>query len=529
MPTISMTDLVDLNVRFCELYSGKVFFPYQEQFARRVIRSVLMNDGQEITALFARQSGKTETISIVVGGMMILLPKLASMPIFAGDKRLAMFKDGVWTGIFAPSQRQAQITYSRIKSRIQGLNAQRVLNDADFRLAFSTSNGQTVALTNGSFVTALSASPDSSIEGESFKIIIVEEAQDVSDFKIKKSIHPMGAAYNATIIKIGTATTFKGDFYDACQRNKIMYDNGEIAVKNHFEYDYQVATKYNAKYARYVEQEKKRLGEDSDEFLMSYCLRWILQKGMFIDLEVFEKRNLNSFLGRIPYDKLTSCVAGIDVAAKSDSTVITITAVDWDNPVINEEHVTEEGEFETFTVYNTRIVDWLEIQNEDYDSQYTEILNYLAQFNVKRVVIDATRESSLADRLRVCLPYEVVSFVYTQRSKSDLFKHLDREIKSGRATVPADESTRTTREFKRFIEQMSNLQKGYSGSNLLVAHPDVRGAHDDYANSWALAVWGSSVRSETLGMESRDAAEVWGAPNSRSFYSSRNAITARRM
>ena len=199
---IPTSELVNRIFTFCELYSGKTLFPYQEQFSKRVIRSVLENDGEEITALFARQSGKSETIADTVGGLMIILPMLANMPMFADDRRLQMFRDGIWVGIFAPSQRQAQITYGRIKARIQSKSAMAVLEDPEFRLTFTTSNGQTVALSNGSFATAISASDGSNIEGESFKLIICEEAQDISNFKIQKSIHPMGAAYNATIVNL---------------------------------------------------------------------------------------------------------------------------------------------------------------------------------------------------------------------------------------------------------------------------------------------------------------------------------------
>ena len=181
---ISTTELVDRIYNFCEVYSGRVMYKYQTQFSKRIIRSVLENDGAEITALFARQSGKTETIAITVGGLMIILPQLANMPMFADDPRLQMFKDGLWVGIFAPSQRQAQITYRRMKSRIQCKESMAILEDPDFRLEFSTSNGQTVALTNGSFVTAISASDGSNIEGESFKFIICEECQDISYLKI---------------------------------------------------------------------------------------------------------------------------------------------------------------------------------------------------------------------------------------------------------------------------------------------------------------------------------------------------------
>lgn len=172
--SVTTSELVNLVFNFIEVYSGRTLYPYQEQFSKRVIRSVLTNDGAEITALFARQSGKSETISDTSGGMMILLPQLANMPMFANDKRLQPFRDGLWIGIFAPSQRQAQITYNRIRSRLLSPSAEAVLNDPDFNLQFTTSNGQTCSLSNGSFVTAISASDGSSIEGESFKLIICE-------------------------------------------------------------------------------------------------------------------------------------------------------------------------------------------------------------------------------------------------------------------------------------------------------------------------------------------------------------------
>jgi hypothetical protein len=336
---ISTTDLVNRIFMFCEVYSGKTMYPYQEQFSKRVIRSVLENDGAEITALFARQSGKSETVALTCGGLMIILPQLANMVMFLDDSRLSMFKDGFWIGIFAPTQRQAQITYGRIKARIQSKTAQAVLNDPEFRLGFSTSNGQTVALTNGSFATSISASDGSNIEGESFKLILCEECQDISNLKITKSIHPMGAFYNATIVKIGTATTFKGNFYEAIQRNKKdEADKGyhSATSRNHFEYDWNVVVKYNPKYAKYIEGKKKKLGEKSDSFRMSYNLEWIIERSMFIDIEKFEKNNVEPLFERQSYDMEAAHVVGIDVGGKSDSTVITVVEVDWSMPVVQE-------------------------------------------------------------------------------------------------------------------------------------------------------------------------------------------------
>lgn len=796
---VKTTDLVNMIFNFCELYSGKTMFPYQAQFSKRVIRSILLNDGEEITSLFARQSGKSETIAITVGGLMIMLPQLANMPMFAGDTRLEMFKDGLWVGIFAPGKRQAEITYNRVRQRLQCKTALAVMQDPEFNLYFHTSNGQTCSLSNGSFVTCISASDQSNIEGESFKLIICEECQDISNYKIRKSIHPMGAAYNATIVKIGTATTFKGDFYDAIQRNKTNYEqkkkeyrkrgsNISTLVRNHFEYDYKVASKYNPKYAKYVEQEMKRLGENSDEFRMAYCvtpethiltadlrhvradqikpgdkligfdekvpsrygqrkfkesvvedvgviqrpcykltledgtivtsssehmwlvftagsrtqwkkteelmltdriykvsdvwdepsvldykigylsaafdgegcvcqlkgkisqvsfsqrnnvmlkkvkqyltdlgftygervehregydsvhhlyltggkyelyrflgtvrpqrlldsfdvsnlgtlrcvnyasrgfthpriikkqyvgvqtvipirtstrtfvanglashncLEWIIERGMFVDIEKFEVANGEPMLERISYDKKAKHVAGIDVGGKNDDTVITIVEVDWSMPVIMEERTEDSGQRIMYEAYNTFIVDWCCIANEpDYEIQYNMIVHYLNNFWVVRVVCDATREASLAHRLRANLRCEVIPYIFTTVSKSELYKLLDTEISSGRARVPCGEATKETKEYKSFMKQLGDLQKGWSGAHMVCCHGSGKDDHDDYCDSFALAVWGASSKGEENNTETRENKFMKKTPNEKTANSRRNCLTARRM
>lgn len=535
---ISTTELVNRIYNFCEVYSGRVMYPYQGQFSKRIIRSVLENDGAELTALFSRQSGKTETVAITVGGLMIILPQLANMPMFLDDPRLQMFKDGFWVGIFAPSQRQAQTTYNRMRGRMQCKEAQAVLQDPDFRLEFTTSNGQTVALSNGSFCTAISASDGSNIEGESFKFIICEECQDISNFKIRKSIHPMGAAYNATICKIGTATTFKGDFYEAIERNKKEYESGKLRIKNHFEYNYKVVMKYNPKYAKYVEREKRSLGETSDEFRMSYNLEWIISRGMFVDIDELEKKCGDEYLDRVYQDHVANHVAGIDVGGGSsknkdeaDSTVITIVEVDWNNPVLMETTTDEEtGEDIVYLAYNTYIKDWKRIKPEiaqDYEEQYQIIMDYLKNFRISKLVIDATREASLGQRIKANVRFEVVLFTFSSKSKSEIYKHLQTEINTGRARFPMSKETVESQEYKEFTSQMADLQKSYSGSFLVVSHPNERGAHDDYSDSWALAVWGAKDAGQVDNTETQSRNKVLGVHRN-TTQNRRNRYTGRR-
>ena len=251
---------------------------------------------------------------------------------------------------------------------------------------------------------------------------------------------------------------------------------------------------------------------------------------MFIDIVKFEANNGEGLLDRVSYDKTATHVAGIDIGGKGDDTIVTMVEVNWNMPVILEsQHNDETGEDETYVAYNTYLVDWLCIRDEpDYEEQYPQIVDYLEHFLVARVVCDATREAAISHRLRANLKAEVIPYIFTTKSKSELYKHLDKEISAGRARVAASESTKATREYQDFIQQLGELQKGYSGTNLVVAHPDEKGAHDDYPDSWALAVWGCNSKVEVDNTETTNNKFTEKTKNEITGYRMRNRLTARR-
>lgn len=528
---VSTTELVDRIFLFCEAYaygqSGHHFFPYQAQFAKRIIRSLLENDGEEISALFSRQSGKSETVSIIAGGCAVILPILANLPMFLEDKRLSPYKNGLLIGIFAPALHQAQISFTRLKGYMATDSAEAIFSDPEINVVFDTNNGQNIVirlanLNVSSVITCMSASEGSNIEGKSYMLIIVDEAQDVSNHKYLKSISPMGAFYNATKILIGTPTTQKGFFFEAIERNKQDYLKGE-RKRNHFEYNYEYVCKYNPNYMKYIAGEKRRLGADSDEFQMSYNLKWLFERGMFVNPTKFEALGVKN-MGRILCDYSKDHVVGIDCGKKTDSTIVTVGAVDWDNPIIVEQ--SPDPNVPDFVIYDTTIVDWLELQGDNWDEQYYQVMSYLNNFKVSKIVIDATGVGSpIADRLAANVGCEVVPYVFSSTAKSDLYKHYDMLIKQGRLHFPANPEAMESREYQRFINQHFDLQKSYSGQNMVCAHPDEKGAHDDYPDSSALMCWGA--KGEVSKPEGTSVNPFLGKLAS-SYYKSRNRVTARR-
>lgn len=122
-----MAELAERCFQFCKTATGVELYEYQENFARRIIQSVLLEDGEEITALFSRQAGKTESVAVSVVGLSVLLPTLARMDRLKDDERIGKFKDGFWVGIFAPSYELAGIMHSRMASRMQSESMKDIL------------------------------------------------------------------------------------------------------------------------------------------------------------------------------------------------------------------------------------------------------------------------------------------------------------------------------------------------------------------------------------------------------------------
>jgi hypothetical protein len=179
-------------------------------------------------------------------------------------------------------------------------------------------------------------------------------------------------------------------------------------------------------------------------------------------------------------------------------------------------------------VYDKSVVAWLEIQGDNYEEQYYEVMDFLANFNIARLVIDASGVGSpIADRLAANADFEVIAYVYSLQSKSELYKHFDTEIKAGRFHYPADESTKETFEFRRFLEQMMNLEKTYSGQHMVVSHPKVSWAHDDYPDSAALMCWAARGAETDKPVMEKHPIEQHRKEH-RNYYQARNRITAKR-
>jgi len=465
--------LIDQCIEFQTTLVGHELHPYQMPLARRIIESVIINDGEEITALAARQSGKSETIANTVATLMVLLPRLAKMY----PDLLGQFKDGIWIGMFAPVEGQVETLFGRTVNRLTSERALEILGDPEIDDSLGRVAGVTrqIKLKNsGSSLMMMTANPRAKIESKSFHIIVIDECQEADDFVVSKSISPMLAYYSGTMVKTGTPTTHKNNFYRSIQLNKrIQTARGKR--QNHFEWDYRDVSKFNPNYAKFIKKEMIRIGEDSDEFQMSYCCKWLLERGMFVTSSIMEELGDRSAEIMRAWQR-TPVVVGIDPARKLDSTVVTVVWVDWDRP-------------DEFGYFDHRILNWLELQGDDWEDQYFQIVNFLANYDVLAVGVDANGVGdAVAQRLKILMPRaEVHAIGSSQPEQSKRWKHLKALIDRRLIGYPAHAKTRKLRTYKRFLQQMTDLETKFQGPNFLAHAPEEAHAHDDYADSLAIA------------------------------------------
>ena len=465
--------LIEKLFTFMDLLVGHKLHPYQKPLSRRIMESVIIGDGEEVTALAARQSGKSEVIANTVSTLMFMLPLLAQMY----PDLLGKFKNGLLVGLFAPTEGQAETLFSRTVSRLTSPTAQEILQDPEIDDVAAKISGvtKTVKLKRlGSTMTMMTANPRAKIESKSFHLIVIDECQEADDFIVNKSIAPMMAYYAGTMVKTGTPTTSKNNFYKSISLNK-RRQTGRKARQNHYQWDWREVAKVNSDYQTHIKKEMLRIGEDSDEFQMSYNCKWLLERGMFVTSTIMDELgDTSQELVKVWHQ--TPVVVGIDPARKMDSTIVTVVWVDWDRP-------------DEFGYFDHRVLNWLELQGDDWEEQYFQIVNFLSNYDVLAIGVDANGVGdAVAQRLKVLMPRaEVIPLTSSPSEQSKRFKHLQALIQRRMLSFPNHAKTRRLRMHKRFIQQMTDAEVQYKGPNFMVAAPNEAYAHDDFVDSLAIA------------------------------------------
>lgn len=488
---ITQIKIVNGVVDFAEQLADAKLYPYQRDFAERIVWSLILADGETIAGEFSRQGGKSFALSVISPATSIMLPLFAEYLWKTPEgmefdrKQAFVFKKwlkGLWVGIYGPDYDRAAIIGNKVNNALQTPQAKNILSAPGFDMTFPEKLAKyTGRLPRGSFINVKSANKRVSIEGDTYHLLITDETQEISDYVLKKSMSPMLAATLGTAVHIGSAYPQRVYFYDIIKQQKESDVDKSKNLKNYFGVNYKEVQKYNPNYAIYIEKEKKKLGENSDEFRMSYELYWPIEKGMFITEDFLMSRIAQDYYVT-NYDMNNDHVIAIDVAKIHDNTIVTVAEVDWNNPIVVDK---DSG----IIRHEKKIKNWLELGGDDYDSQFYQICNFVDHFRWNKMMVDATGVGSpMFDRLKNKYSRDgkmVVPFIATKESKSEGYSLFLKELLSERWEFPASEATQRMRKFQRFKDQMINLAKEFNGPYLTVHHSSENGL-DDYPDSWMM-------------------------------------------
>lgn len=447
--TLSHDEKVELCIALSEMISiicNRILYPYQTKLVNKLIEAVLRAEGDEHLVLQARQSGKTEAV----------VNAIITLSIFYITILQQKFK----AGVFAPAQSQAiQVTRARIRERI--MEIQDVLDDMGIMPVMG--KGRTTPLFifkdlstgHEATIRALSADLTANVKGEDFNLIIIEQVEDTDSSKLKSDIFPMGAAVGGVRILSGTSTL---EIY-----NDYFYDKLAVAGPDDaLIIDCNEASKYNPKYRAFIELEKERLGEDSLEFRAQYLLEW----GSSI-IHYIEDRTAFLLLSEATKPmKGIKKVAGWDPARMNDYSVVTV--------------MEEQGDTSVVT-------DWWFSQGTNLEEQVYVVSDWLEERGVSVLAVDSIGLGvGVCDMLDNHLKsVEIIRVDMKARMQDEMFKLLDREIKTSRLRYPSENN----RARALFLQQMFRVEKKFSGRSLLVEAPEGRDSHDDFCDSLGLAMW----------------------------------------
>jgi hypothetical protein len=494
-------DMTEKIIQFGKalLPQGEILYDYQEPFVYRTVYSLITSEGAQPTALFSRQSGKTEAVSFIIVTVMIIIPILAKLrdhdnegtDIGARYPELDEFKTGVWVGLYSPQQLQVDTTYSRALNFIKNDSSVSVMEELDVAMATRSLN-----LTNGSMCVGQVCSKTSKIESKTWHLIILDEAQDSNDFVIMKSIEPMKSATNGTFVKTGSTGVDKNNFWDSIQTNrKEQRKFKDPRLNLHFESDYKAVIKgkrraYDVTGKRKhllweidVMDKLKRWGVQNEAFKLGYALVWAMETGMFITDSAYD-RMINKRLGLVHTLKKEHkgwfICAGLDYGKDNNATVLTI----------GRSFYPKVDEFSTEPPHK-QILCWIEIQGESYEYVHSTVMECIAHFGIEVIACDYTGVGKApTDRIMFACgeAVKVIPVTFTRQSKSDMYFAWDNDIKANRFHVPANKETRDTAEYINFETQIKGLHKWYDGSFMVCEKGDGIDDRDDYCDSGALFV-----------------------------------------
>lgn len=469
--------IINFLIAVAEIISNITFFEYQRHFLKRVFRSIILREGADIVGLWSRQSGKTQTMSIAIITLSIMMPLLGKL-----FPELSDFSRGFSSGIFAPTEKQSKISYNRIKMIAKSKTCLDFISDPLINVSYS---GEGLKWDNGSIVFYGSAKMTSNIEGDTAHLLYVDEAQDIDEETMDYKIDPMRAFTNGTLVLTGLPSKNKY-FYKKYVEANVKSNFVNEDKKYLFKYDYKVVSKYNNFYKTFVSSKLKSKGETSFYFRRNFLLDWDLfdLNVRAFDVNLFIKNCAKDYLDFGDYND-GFVLGGIDIAY-AGTTVFTIgEVISVDRK--NQDFLYKESVLKILGIYVYENITATALQDKIVD-----VLNSYNEDKIFMITIDSTggghyfvdtmkrRFSNLGSKLRGLSVNKTIKIDLTT-----IFMDL---VHNKKIYFPASEKSRNLSVWNNLISQLTNVDLVESNEGIYFNSENKKINPDDFVDSMLLLV-----------------------------------------
>ena len=479
---------------------GFTMYDYQKLISDQIVHAVIFRDTLEANDEISRQAGKSVAFILTEAYLSVINDELYGEPIHVG--------------FFAPKEQQVKTSFDRLKEYLPAFARA-------FRMRYRESNATTIVMErpvdhNGityylkacTFY-AYTLGEGAHVESKTLHRAYVDEAQDIDDFKVNKEVRPMLATTGGCLFRIGVAGYKNCEFKQAIDagRNSIVVPVNQVIEQRRKVYE-ETGNEKHLLYERFYNQMLGEVGGEGVDFIRTqFLLEWIVERGNMTSREKLEACRVENMT--FPKDVEPYVVVSVDLAKKSDSTVITAT--------------TEKGQ---------RIRAW-ELRGHNYNEQYPiicEVCELLEKgevmsrddgtpqkFKVRLIRVDTT--GSTGDAAAEALEahpdchWNVEYFYFAPQNKHNLYNQflslieMTNSIRLGKI----EDTGQRRYEYwagdpcvEQFEFQMLAMEKEYKGAegNMLSCHhPDSPGARDDHPDSSAMGVYEAADSEGSFGFE----------------------------
>jgi len=408
-------------VLFAEHASAIQLRSYQEQVAAAVVDSVINCRGLTFVVIFPRQSGKNELQAQIEAYLLTLY-----------------------------SQLEAEMVKVSPTWKPQSLNAMRRLErvlerNLVTRTIWTKESGYIYRL-GSARIAFLSGSPTSNVVGATASLLLqCDEAQDVTSAKWDKEINPMAASTNATRIFWGTAWTSQTLL---AHEKRLARELEKLdGIQRVFQIDADVVRQEVPAYGDFVDGEIAKYGRSHPFIRTQYFSEEIdAEGGMFtperlalmqgdhlplaapepgsiyaflVDIAGEELENLSFQAGRQPGAAIPASESRMGILSggrgevsspSRDATSLTIVEIDLTS--LHDDLIKAPR----YLVRHRRL--WVA---ENHTRLYAQLKALAELWQPHRIVVDATGVGAgLSSFLAKAFPSQVMPFIFTNKSKSDL-------------------------------------------------------------------------------------------------------------